>query len=263
MDKSASSFLYLSKGRVLLVGNALDSGEHRHHALQITLSMEGRPLLIKHPGGLTETQCALIRPNHLHQIDNIDSWRLLILIDANTDTAKKITSRYLKNSPIATPSQRDINFCKKRLKHLAHKEKPITQVSKAMDDVLARLAGTNTKTSTMDPRIATAIKLIQQAENRDISADELAAKICLSRDRLSHLFTQEVGIPIKRYILWYRLSQTGYKIFANQSLAEAAAESGFSDAAHFSRAFRSMFGMTPSHIMRRSQSVKLIADIDY
>ena len=263
MSNTASSFLYLSKGRVLLVGNALDNGDHSHHALQITLSMEDRPFVVKHPGGMDEMQCALIKPNYQHRVDITDSWRLLILLDANTEAAKHIATRFLQNEPIASPCKEDIEYCKQRLEAFAHEERPTDEVSTAIDDVVARLTGVDTKQIILDPRVEKAICYIHQAEGSDITADYLADKVCLSRDRLSHLFTKEVGIPIRTYILWYRLSLTGYKIFTNQSLAEAAVEAGFSDAAHFSRAFRKMFGMTPSQIMRRTQSVKLIPDVDF
>ena len=42
------------------------------------------------------------------------------------------------------------------------------------------------------------------------------------------------------------------------SLTEIAHEAGFADLAHFSRAFRASFGMTPSLAAKDSRSVQVI-----
>jgi len=46
---------------------------------------------------------------------------------------------------------------------------------------------------------------IQQLPQKKISLTKLAAKAFLPESRFIHLFTEQVGIPPRRYLLWTRL----------------------------------------------------------
>jgi AraC-like DNA-binding protein len=77
-------------------------------------------------------------------------------------------------------------------------------------------------------------------------AAELAA---ISPTRLTHIFTDEVGVPFRRFVLWSRIKRAVEETARGSDLTRAAHQAGFSDAAHLSRTFRDMFGMRPSDIV--------------
>jgi AraC-like DNA-binding protein len=81
-----------------------------------------------------------------------------------------------------------------------------------------------------------------------IPVDELARRISLSADRLSHLFTDEIGVDLRRYRLWLKLGRAILFYIANPALnfTVLAQQAGFSDSAHFSRAFKEMYGGSPT-----------------
>ncbi|MEE8059859.1 MAG: helix-turn-helix domain-containing protein [Pseudomonadales bacterium] len=261
MGNQPVSYLYLSKGRILLLSNTLDNGEHHHHALQISMALEDRPYLITHPGGTDCAELSIIEPNYMHKINVVDTWHLLILIDAETDAARQIQERYLQLTNIATPKQVDIDYCRQRMQHFVHNAQPIEEIDSAINDVVTRLTGPVLQQPYKDERIDKVIKLIHQAGGQVIRVNSLARAVGLSPSRLSHLFKDVTDIPIKRYLLWYKLCQTGFKVCAGMSFTTAATEAGFADAAHYSRTFRKMFGMKPSQILRENASVKIISDI--
>ncbi|MBN8939292.1 MAG: helix-turn-helix transcriptional regulator [Rhizobiales bacterium] len=74
----------------------------------------------------------------------------------------------------------------------------------------------------------------------------LAAGIGLSPSRLQHLFKDETGLAFRRYKLWTRMGAAIRAMARGQALTEAALGAGFASSAHFSSAFRAMFGLTPS-----------------
>lgn len=77
----------------------------------------------------------------------------------------------------------------------------------------------------------------------------LQGRVHLSESRLSHLFKEEVGISIKRYLVWSRLKRTAYTfINEDRTLYEAALEAGFYDQAHMSNAFKQLLGLRPSAV---------------
>ncbi len=87
--------------------------------------------------------------------------------------------------------------------------------------------------------------------------DQLARSVRLSRFRLSHLFSQEVGVSLRHFALWSRV-QAGvrYHIDHGGRLSETALAVGFADQAHFNRSFKRMFGVPPSILPRRSKNVQ-------
>lgn len=74
----------------------------------------------------------------------------------------------------------------------------------------------------------------------------LAARIGLSASRLQHLFKDETGLAFRRYKTWTRMGAAIRTMAGGQTLTEAALGAGFASSAHFSSAFRAMFGLTPS-----------------
>jgi AraC-like DNA-binding protein len=71
----------------------------------------------------------------------------------------------------------------------------------------------------------------------------------MSPTRLTHVFSREVGIPFRRFVLWTRIKHAVSTTRAGANLTAAAVAAGFSDAAHFSRTFRGMFGLSPSRVL--------------
>jgi AraC-like DNA-binding protein len=74
----------------------------------------------------------------------------------------------------------------------------------------------------------------------------VAAQVHLSPSRLAHLFSAQVGIPLRPYIRWQRLQHAIRLVADGHTLTAAANSAGFTDGPHFSRVFRHNFGSTPS-----------------
>ena len=77
--------------------------------------------------------------------------------------------------------------------------------------------------------------------------------------RLTQLFRQKIGIPIRRYRQWHRLFVTCVGVTRGMNLTDAAVNAGFTDSAHFSHTFRSIVGMSPSAALAQSRGIRLFA----
>jgi AraC-like DNA-binding protein len=110
----------------------------------------------------------------------------------------------------------------------------------------------------LDERVIRIIEIIQQTVNENLALSDLAETVNISPSRLTQLFKQQTGLPLRRYRLWHRLYLTTFKIGQGMSLTDAAAEAGFTDSPHFIRTFRSMLGMAPSDIFSSSQHLQII-----
>jgi AraC-like DNA-binding protein len=104
---------------------------------------------------------------------------------------------------------------------------------------------------TTEPRIRSALDHLVHHLDRPIGATELAATADLSRSRFMALFSRELGIPVRRYILWLRLKQAATALAGGTTVTQAAHAAGFSDLAHFSRTMRATFGVTASESLQQ------------
>ena len=82
------------------------------------------------------------------------------------------------------------------------------------------------------------------------SLAELAQVLSLSYHRTSHVFVEAVGIPVRTYQLWQKLYRASAPLLAGMSLTDAAHIAGFSDSAHYSRAFQTAYGRCLTEMFR-------------
>ena len=87
----------------------------------------------------------------------------------------------------------------------------------------------------------------------DFSLKALAGISGLSQSRFMHVFTESTGVPLRPYVLWLRLQRACCDLMAGTSVTASAHSAGFSDAAHLTRTFRRMLGMTPTDLALRKR----------
>lgn len=103
--------------------------------------------------------------------------------------------------------------------------------------------------ATLDPRIKRALELIRsRIGDESIALADIADAMHLSADRFRHLFLEQTGVRFRPYVLWLRIEVALAAYAAHSKLTEAAQAGGFADSAHFSRTFKSMFGISPSSL---------------
>ena len=113
-----------------------------------------------------------------------------------------------------------------------------------IDEVARGLSAPKTNTRSLDARVSAALAAIR----RDVDVDlrPLASALRLSLDRLTHLVSEQTGMPLRRHALWQRVLRVLDAEAPPASLAAAAVEAGFSDHAHMTRSFRRFLGRAPS-----------------
>ena len=95
--------------------------------------------------------------------------------------------------------------------------------------------------------VGRALLLMEQNLSRPLSTDEIAARVNISKRQLERLFTNETNESLQKF---YRKMRLRYGLWLLQNterlITDIAQECGFSDTAHFSRAFRVIFDKKPT-----------------
>jgi AraC-like DNA-binding protein len=112
-------------------------------------------------------------------------------------------------------------------------------------------------TNSSSQYVINAIKYIQFNYSRDISIDDIAKAVGISRSHLYRVFMSNVGQAPIDYLTDYRIGEACYLLKNSQlSIAEIAVSVGFFDQFYFSRVFKKSKGVPPSKYLANMHTEK-------
>jgi len=96
--------------------------------------------------------------------------------------------------------------------------------------------------------IQSALDYIRLNYHNEISLEEIARQVGLSKYYFSHLFSNEIGENFSSYLSQYRLNRASQLLLENNkaNISEIAYKVGFNDPNYFARAFKEKFDLSPS-----------------
>ncbi|MEV5561055.1 AraC family transcriptional regulator [Nonomuraea wenchangensis] len=216
----------ITPGRLYYGGQIGAADLHAHHAAQLLI---GDGLVLRDADGAEHAMtAALIPANARHAIVQGTADGLLALIDpvqaAPPRAHPHAGSAAGWHLELEVPAGRDL-----RTLH-------------ALVDQLAGAAPSHPR----HPALIHATQVIAALLPARVRLTEVARAVHLSDSRLSHLFTSELGLPFRPYVLWMRLRAALSTLSGGALLTEAAHAAGFADSAHLTRVVRRMMGQAPS-----------------
>ncbi len=175
-----------------------------------------------------------------------------------TNLIKEISSEYLKQKESCRFSQPVI--CDQELAFslhtifnlLADKKSSSLELQSAFYTTLSKLLQRYSESSSeledlrqLPVAIRKACDYISDMATSDISLEDIAHEAGLSRFHFLRLFRSAVGTTPHIYLIQRRLQLAKAEMRQGSPIADAALYAGFSDQSHFSRKFKSAFGITP------------------
>lgn len=101
-----------------------------------------------------------------------------------------------------------------------------------------------------DPKIRRVLSFINENLGRELSVEQLAEQVYLSKYHFMRLFKAQTGSSVHAYVRQKRLLHAARLIREGMPVSKAAAESGFGDYSAFHRAFRESFGISPGSLKK-------------
>ena len=230
--------------------------EHQHHALQLTFGIDN-PFRASVNQKEKQYTAILIAADTSHLVHGQSGWVVTCLINPESAIARAINQYLGQRTHIAI--EQNLSIVHKGLfNRLIAGENHCAGIK----DFVAAIPGIinySPQESALDERIKDALAIIDTVEDKKIPASDLADDIALSESRFRHLFKDEIGIPLRRYLLWQRLINALEIICEGKDFTRAAHEASFTDSAHLSRTFQQMFGIAPSALFTPVQHFRFIS----
>jgi len=242
--------LHLWDDRFLYVTPEIHSGLTARSTATLLLSAVGKPFRLEGlDGESVRCEAALVAPHVPRRLD-VDGGGLLSLNLEPATPAFRMLSPRIGERGIQVLDPRPFGKLRDLFQPALDGELDAEQLRRLCTCLVERVAGGPERCEALDPRVERVMQAIREnAESQSLA--RLSALACLSPDRLTHLFAQQVGLSIKRYALWGKVRRSVALIGGTPRLTDVALSGGFTDAAHMSRTFQSYFGLQPSFVSRQ------------
>ena len=231
---------------MIVWGPGFTTSGHRHHCVQVVMALRGT-LLIRSKSDDPWTRCgaALVLPDALHEVDARGTTILIGFVDSESELGVALRER--AEGGISCISDPKVARWR-RVLGPAPTEVRVERWVRAQ--LLHRRSAMR-----IHPGVSPILKHLREklGVSNNFSLKTLAGLSGLSQSRFMHVFTESMGIPLRPYILWLRLQRACCDLMAGASVTAAAHSTGFSDAAHLTRTFRRMLGVTPTDLALRKR----------
>lgn len=255
MSKKDSS-IYIYDNRVLHLSHYPDIDEHRLGAAAFVVALEEKPLSIleTETSDWRECRTALIPPGCAHETRFNGTYAAILHIEPESIDYMNISASMPNGDFQIMYDHIDEGTVIEQLRRTMLEKVETEDAYKITQSIIYGKGYNYEDEEKLDPRILKIVELIKSEPASSYSMEALAEMINLSATRFIHLFKEQTGVPIRRFRQWVRMKKVIVLVADGKSLTDAALEAGFTDSAHFSRAFKNMFGITPSSLFNKSQT---------
>lgn len=242
----ARSHLYLWDDRFLWLGESFSANFTGRYALTLVVSLAEKPMRITMEDGETlRTYALLTGPKVRRQLDARDTPFLSLNWDPHSPEFFQL-SQVLQDAKAMNFDRETINPYVSMFRSCL--SRPLS--CKVLWDQCRALAGSvcgrSIESAGWDERVSRVAVQLKQELPSTLKATELAASVGLSTDRLTHLFSAQMGMSMRNFLLWAKARRAVSMILGGNTLTAVAHECGFSDSAHFTRTLREFYDVTPS-----------------
>jgi len=234
---------------VLYLGPAFGLTPHRNATAVLAVGLDAALEVADDPADpatkYRPTRSVLILPNSLHHL-RIERGRMgFLYVDPLGRDLKALLTRMTEATSRAAFDLREESAVMQIMISLAENRMAARDGRLSLGELLGVGAG-----MPANARITAALRQMRDEPHEAHRLTELAKQAGLSPSRFLHLFKAETGVPLRRYRIWNRMGAAVRACAEGASLTEAAHAAGFASSAHFSTAFRDMFGMMPSDVLK-------------
>jgi AraC-like DNA-binding protein len=229
---------------MILIADYKEPNLHKHLCSHFAFTQSGNLRCVT-DFGTFEAKGVFIDSDMNHTLHSANGPIFLFFFDKTSAVGKQIKTVYLSEIPVTAATDELIS----QMRTCITNTPDFTAFPKQTLETL--LGKTNSGQKKEDDRVLDVLQYLKEKPSieRDI-IDELAKRECLSKSRLSHLFTQETGVSLHRYLSFMKMKKAAVYISGGDSLTEGSMKAGFDSPSHFSATVQRMFGISLTEVIK-------------
>ena len=224
--------------------------EHAHHAIQISLAVEGTfRIQAKDWPAPREATGMVVMPDRPHSLDGCGALIATLFVEPNSARGAALKARF-EGADVRLLQDTEAHAAVQYLQAQYAQGAPDEMLAQYAQGAVCRIAGDPARAPSQDPRITQALAWMRARLGTPIRLEDVAAAVHLSPGRFRHLFVAQTGTSLRAWLLWARVDLAMTLAFkGGRTWTEAAHDAGFSDAAHLTRTCRRVFGLAPTMLV--------------
>ena len=248
-------YIYVGQYEIAYIGRIEKLNVHSHITWTLCICIDGDFIFHSDEFSQKVTGPILIPPKWNHTLESKNSLFLFIFFEKYSNFFSKkydhSTITYLKD-PITKEIKARLNpFSDTIIKNLKF----------ILETYLENIKISIVEPSNLDPRVEQIIDILQKNRStKDITITKLASKLKLSESRVSHIFKENMGLPIASYRIWIKIKKLAKSLESGKDLTYSAQDAGFLDSSHLNRVFKNYFGIVPKKVFLNSKIKWLVND---
>ena len=249
--------IYWDRDKISIITDQIESVPHKHWVMQLFLSIE-KNLEIGVGNNTISCRCIVINRNILHSFLTGNSVYFTMIIEPTSNLAIQLEERmggmkyYIFNNQDIKCIQ-NLLFCLIDSDGLREYREFMIQLYKFL-----RL---KEQSKIYDDRIKDLLYEIEQCNCDTHSIASFADKVALSSSRLSHLFKEQIGMPLKSYFQFHQMQTAFLALLNGKNITEAAMLAGFDSPSHFAAVTKKMMGIPASISVKDSVFLKVAEEV--
>ena len=229
---------------------------HKHWAKHIVVSLENK---ISVTIGINNIECGgvIINSNILHTVSCDFQRHLVFSFEEASNVSGNIESNYLRKSDFCLLCPVVVDAIRREFT-LFNLSDATADYYNMYHKILVLLGLQLNQCMITDKRIMKALELIKGKKgiNNDI-IKEILEVIDISQSRFSHLFKEQVGLPLSSYLVMIKLKKAYQYIFEGCNVTNAALIAGFDSSSHFAATSKDMIGLSAKNISQDCRFIEV------
>ena len=244
--------IYWDIDKISMLTDHLDASAHSHGMIQFFLCLEDE-LEIKVGKEKIKCSCILVNKNVRHSFKTNNKMHFTCVLEPVSDIGIKIKDilqdkEYYIFDKSKTKELRKVAISMIDTFDKATYMKLMHQIYECFDSTFLD--------KKLDERILSFFNMLEHCSCDEHSIEKYADRLCISASRLSHLFSEQVGITLKNYLTLHQLERAFQDLLTGKRITEAALDAGFDSPSHFAATVKRLMGLPARNAIKDSEFLK-------
>ena len=246
--------IYWDVNHISMLTDELGASAHSHGMIQFFLALDNRPDIKVGRKKLERPVCLFVQKNVKHSVRFHDGIIFTSVIEPASDMGAFLDSLMKDNDYYLVDDEVSEKLIEYALPMIGSFDRE--SYIRFLDQMYQCL-GFQPVERQLDGRIIEFLNKLEDCTCLDHSVERFAEELSVSTSRLSHLFSEQVGISLKSYLTLHQLERAYQDILEGNSITEAAMNAGFDSPSHFAATVKRLMGLPTRRTLKDSRFLKV------